>query len=163
MFIRKSVHLSRPCDECVHELLTDDGAWFPRLVAEAGDRDGERFASVGFRAAGLPLRKRVAVRFGKPRRVGSEAEVELAWQPTTSGGLLPSFAGRLQVAPVEPGVTRVTVSGSYQPPLGELGAQLDQVMLNRVAKATVRELAQQVARELDNLIEARRPQTPAAR
>ena len=126
MFLRHSVHLSRPCEECVHELLMNDGAWFPRLVYQTGGGDRERFAAVGFKAAGVPLRKRVAVQFGKPRRIGSDAEVDVAWQPTSSRGLLPDFEGKVQVAPVGVGVTRVIVSGIYKPPLGELGGQLDQ-------------------------------------
>jgi hypothetical protein len=162
MFVRYSVHLSRPCEECLHELLMDDGAWFPRLNHRTGDRDGERFAAVGFKAAGIPLRKRVAVQLGKPRRLGSGAEVELAWRPTSSGGLLPDFDGKVQLDPVGPGVSRVTVSGIYKPPLGELGSQLDQAILNRVAEATARELAEQVARELDGLIESRRPSMSAS-
>jgi hypothetical protein len=40
---------------------------------------------------------------------------------------------------------RLALTGAYRPPLGRLGAGLDQVVLHRVATATVRQLLGRVA------------------
>jgi hypothetical protein len=41
--------------------------------------------------------------------------------------------------------TRLALAGSYRPPLGRLGANLDRAILNRVATATIRALLRNVA------------------
>ena len=43
---------------------------------------------------------------------------------------------------------RLTLAGSYRPPLGRLGAGLDRAILHRVATATMRCLLQSVAEAL---------------
>jgi hypothetical protein len=48
-------------------------------------------------------------------------------------------------------VTRLTVCGMYEPPLGSLGKQLDDALLHRVAEATVKELAESIGKRLEAL------------
>ena len=49
-------------------------------------------------------------------------------------------------------MTRLTVSGMYQPPLGSLGRQLDQALMHNVATATVNELAEAIATRLEKAL-----------
>ena len=63
--------------------------------------------------------------------------------------------GKVELAPVDAGVTRLTVSGMYEPPLGAVGKKLDEVLLRNVAQATVRELAESIAKRLDAALASR--------
>jgi hypothetical protein len=71
------------------------------------------------------------------------------WQATFIKRLFPVMAGRVGLSPVDPHTTRLTVSGMYQPPLGDLGKQLDDALMHKVAEATVKELAESIAKRLE--------------
>ena len=58
------------------------------------------------------------------------------------------MVGKLELSPVEKDVTRLTVSGMYEPPLGKLGAMIDDAVMHNVAQATVRELTEAISRQL---------------
>jgi hypothetical protein len=57
--------------------------------------------------------------------------------------------GKVDVSPVSKDETRLTVSGMYEPPLGRIGEQIDQVLMHNVAEGTVKELAEQIAGRLE--------------
>lgn len=141
MFVQHSVHVNGPIEAVSRSLATGYRNWFPRL----GDGDN---AAVGVRIAGIGVRKEVAVEVGEPITSGAWTEVPITWQATHITELFPVMVGRVEVAPVDLGVTRLTVCGMYQPPLGRLGKMLDDALLNRVAAATVRELAETIAERL---------------
>ena len=58
------------------------------------------------------------------------------------------MTGKVELAPVDAGVTRLTVCGMYEPPFGSLGKHLDDALMHRIAEATVRELADSIAKRL---------------
>ncbi len=60
--------------------------------------------------------------------------------------MLPAFAGEVGLRVV--GAPTLVVEGSYQPPLGHMGAALDQALLHRIADRTVREFVVAVAKRL---------------
>jgi hypothetical protein len=99
--------------------------------------------------AGLPLRKRVTVEAGEPVKAGSWTEMPLTWKASFPEKLFPVMEGRVELAPVDGLVTRLTVSGMYDPPLGRVGRQLDEALMHRVAEATVKELAESIAERLE--------------
>jgi hypothetical protein len=49
---------------------------------------------------------------------------------------------------VDARVTRLTVSGMYEPPPGQVGKRIDEALMHNVAQATVKELAESIARRL---------------
>ena len=51
--------------------------------------------------------------------------------------------------PLDPDRTEVTLSGNYRPPLGRAGQVLDDALLARVARSTVRSLLRRFARALE--------------
>jgi hypothetical protein len=67
----------------------------------------------------------------------------LCWTPIS-----PSPPGQHEGTPSGKQTTRLALIGSYRPPLGRLGAALDQVASRRVATATIRALLQDVAAAL---------------
>ena len=135
MHIQHSVHIQRPIKQVSDALLTSPSSWFPK--------------SVGIHLAGVPVRKRVSVEFGEPVRTSTWAVIPISWKPTFGRKLLPAMNGKVDVSPVSKEETRLTVSGMYEPPLGRLGEQLDEVLMHNVAEGTVKELAEQIASRLE--------------
>src|SRR5215472_8293777 len=118
MYITHSVHVAHPLDECVEAITRSPRAWFPGLREDKSSR-------VGINIAGIRVGKRVAVELGNMIRDGDWAEVGITWKATAARPFFPIFEGKVQLAPVDPAVTRLTVSGMYKPPLGQLGLELD--------------------------------------
>jgi hypothetical protein len=144
VFVEHSLHIDRPIRVVSAALSAQPRQWFPRL-------DGPSQAGVGPRVAGIALRKKVTVEVGEPLTTGDWTEVPVTWKATFIARLFPVMVGRVELAPVDPCVTRVRVCGMYEPPLGRLGKQLDDALLHRVAEATVRELAESIANRLEAL------------
>ena len=73
----------------------------------------------------------------------------LRWEAAgAAGGLFPVLDANITISPAGDGAARLTVAGSYRPPLGRLGAGLDRAIMHRVAAATMRCLLQDVAEAL---------------
>ena len=142
MFVQHSVHVSRPVADCSQALLESPERWFPRMR-------GKNVSRVGLRVAGLPVRKTVVVEIGQPEKTSTWTAVPLTWQATFPQKLFPVMTGKVELAPADRDVTRLTVSGMYEPPLGRLGEQLDEALMHNVAEATVKELAESIARKLE--------------
>jgi hypothetical protein len=140
MHVQHSVHIQRPIKQVSDALLTSPSRWFPK--------------SVGIHLAGVPVRKRVNVEFGEPVRTSTWAVIPISWKPTFGRKLLPAMNGKVDVSPVSNEETRLTVSGMYEPPLGKLGEQLDEVLMHNVAEGTVKELAELIASRLEVSAEA---------
>jgi len=121
--------------------------WFPRL-------GGKNVGSVGVHIGGVPIRKRVVVMLGEPVKTATWTVIPLDWKATFPEQLFPKMTGRIELAPVDMTTSRLTVSGMYEPPLGKLGRQLDETVMQGVADATVKELAESIAKRLDAAVSA---------
>ena len=137
MHVQHSVHIQRPVKQVSDALLASPSTWFPK--------------SVGVHVAGIPVRKKVNVEFGEAVKTSTWAVIPISWKPTFGGKLLPVMNGKVDVSPVSTGETRLTVSGMYEPPLGRLGEQLDEVLMHNVAEGTVKELAELIAQRLQEV------------
>jgi hypothetical protein len=148
VFIRHSVHIDHPVAACTEALMKGPQKWFPRLT-------GKNVGTIGVHIAGVPVRKRVMVSLGKPVKTATWTVIPLDWKATFPEHLFPSMTGRIELAPVDKTVCRLTVSGMYEPPLGKLGKQLDETLMQGIADATVKELAQSIANRIDAAVSAR--------
>jgi hypothetical protein len=148
VFVQHSLHIERSIGVVTSALISGPRKWFPRI-------NGDGSGAVGPSVAGVGFRKKVRVSIGEPVTGGSWTEVPVAWQATTIMKMFPVMTGKVEVAPVDAGVTRLTVSGMYSPPLGRLGKHLDDALMHRVAEGTVRELAESIAKRLDGASSAR--------
>ena len=92
------------------------------------------------------LSRLVAVRFSDMTIHEDFASVAIRWEATGPGGaLFPALDADITLSPAGDDATKLTVAGVYRPPLGVLGAGLDRVILHRVAEATIRVFAQDIA------------------
>jgi hypothetical protein len=147
MFIRHSVHINHPVASCTKALMSGPQKWFPRLNEKS-------VGTVGMHIAGVPVRKRVVVTLGKPVKTSTWTVIPLDWKATFPEHLFPSMTGRVELAPVDKAVSRLTVSGMYEPPMGKVGQQLDETLMQGVADATVKELAESIAKRIDAAVTA---------
>lgn len=145
MYIQHSVHIDHPVKACSEALMEGPPKWFPRL-------GGKNVTTVGVHVAGVPVRKRVTVELGEPVKTSTWTVIPLTWKATFPKQLFPVMTGKIELAPVDKEVTRLTVSGMYQPPLGKLGEQLDEALMHTVAEATVKELAESIASRLEKSV-----------
>jgi hypothetical protein len=142
MYVQHSVHIERSVEDCTTALKSGPRTWFPRLMADNA-------SAVGLRVAGVSVLKRVTVDLGEPVSEGSWTNVPISWKATFPERLFPVLVGKVELAPVDTKVTRLTVSGMYEPPLGRLGALIDDAIMHSVAEATVREVTESIAKQLD--------------
>jgi hypothetical protein len=142
VFVQHSVHINRPIESVSAALAAGPSKWLPRF-------DGTDHADIGPEIAGLGIRKKVAVEVGQSLAAGDWIQVPVKWQATFVKRLFPVMAGRVELSPVGPHTTRLSVGGMYQPPLGGLGKELDDAFLHKVAEATVKELAESIGKRLE--------------
>jgi hypothetical protein len=145
MFVQHSVHINRPFEECSATLARDPRRWFPRLGDQA-------FYAVGPRIAGIPFKKQVHVEAGEPVKLGDWFEVPVTWRATYITGLFPVMVGKVELVRVGLDMTRLTACGMYEPPLGSLGKHFDDALFHRAAGATVKELAEAIAKLLESKV-----------
>jgi hypothetical protein len=76
----------------------------------------------------------------------------IQWHAAHRRELFPTMHATLSVYPLTPTETQVELAGTYDPPLGAIGAAIDAVAMHQVAEASidnlVRELAGLLRREL---------------
>jgi hypothetical protein len=92
------------------------------------------------------LSRLVAVRFSDMAIHEDHAVVAIRWEATGPGGaLFPALDADIKLTVAGDDATMLAVSGVYRPPLGGLGAGLDRMILHRVAEATIRAFAHDIA------------------
>ncbi|MGO9657576.1 MAG: hypothetical protein ACLQVK_05935 [Acidimicrobiales bacterium] len=64
------------------------------------------------------------------------------------GSLFPALDADLELCPLGESQTELTLRGRYQPPGGALGRRIDQLLLHRLADATVRAFVTSLAARL---------------
>ena len=109
------------------------------------------------------IRTSLAVRVGSGASVAHDVAIELGvgccsdgvvsiplrWIPEGHERLLPEFDGELSITDSGAGRTDLTISGSYEVPLGWVGKFGDAVIGHRIARSALETLAELLARRLD--------------
>ena len=96
---------------------------------------------------GLPgMSKLVRVSLLDPVPHDGSVLVPLRWEATgLMGRLFPVLDANLMLGEDDQGRGILRIVGVYRPPLGGLGEELDQIVLRRVASATIRSLLRRIA------------------
>jgi hypothetical protein len=103
---------------------------------------------------GFEVSKDVEVEVGEfqPTQITGSV-VPLRWRAESGRLLFPTLTAELHVRAVslDPPVTQVLVTGSYDPPMGVVGAGADWLLLHRLAEATIHRFTSDVAAQLREL------------
>lgn len=122
-------------------------------VSERVYRDGvEYLLRVGPAGAAVPgFSRLVRVRFAEPVRRDGAVSVALRWEAAgAAGGLFPALDADIRLSG-DGDKSKVTLTGSYRPPLGAFGERLDRFVLHTVATATIAALLARVAAALEGV------------
>jgi hypothetical protein len=123
-----------------------DGGWLREASENVYQGGVEYLMRVGPAGAVPGASRLVRVRFTEPAYREGEATMGLRWEATgMTGGLFPALDADIRLTATENRGARVTLTGSYRPPLGALGAGLDRLLLGTVAVATIKTLLARVA------------------
>jgi hypothetical protein len=140
--VQHSVHIDLPVEAISSSLYMDPSRWFPRL-------EGLSRTAMSPGVAGIGPWGKLDVEVGEPVSAGSRTEVPVIWHAAYIKHLYPVMTGNVELAAVSDRVTRLTVCADYEPPVGRLGEQIEDPLLHEVAQATVKDLAESIARLLD--------------
>jgi len=152
LFLQDFVDVDRPLG-AVRERFVRGADWLAPL-ASAAEEDGEALRlRIGPSWGTGQMTREVRMTLGPPRDRGDALVVPFAWEATGLRTLFPLLEGDLELAPLGAESFRLTLSATYVPPLGELGARLDQALFHRVALSTVRSLLDRVASTLDGAVD----------
>ena len=90
---------------------------------------------------------------------GDTASLALRWEAAgTAGSLFPALDADITIRAAGDDETVLRLDGTYRAPLGVIGARLDNLVLHRVATATVRAFVSHVAGLLTNPALAEAPE-----
>jgi hypothetical protein len=148
MLVYDFIRIPLPIAQVRRRLSTTmSGLW--QQVAEAAYDEGEELLSrVGPFGPVPGLSKAVSVQAGKVRDRGEGFVMPLRWSATGPTELFPVMVADLEIAPLGAHESQLRLSGSYDPPLGSIGRQLDRLLLHQLAEATVRALLGQLVAAL---------------
>jgi len=138
--------------------LAASGLLLNAAQAAAGDGNSV-LARVGPLGPVPGLSRVVEVQFQDLIVRGESAQLALRWQAAGGGGgLFPALDADITLTAVDDEATTMTLAGVYRPPLGNLGAGLDQAVLHRVARATIRHFLSRLASAIAQPHPAAEPQ-----
>jgi hypothetical protein len=135
MFVGYHTHISLPMAEVesrLDELGSHLGTW-----ADVAYRDGEELrARVGPSSGNLAKEVRLVIGPAEIHRAG--LVYPISWSATGAEVIFPRLSADLTVSHVGSDQTRISLEGTYEPPLGSLGKLVDRVLLRKVADSTVK-------------------------
>lgn len=138
MLLHDFAYVSVSAEQVCDRVLAEDNEWLAPLAAAAMDEGEALRLRVGPMTALPMLGKTVRCEVGQALTRGDVTVVPLTWTATSTPGLFPVLSADLEVAPLDPGLTQLTIHGRYEPPLGAIGRRLDRLLMHRVAEATIR-------------------------
>jgi hypothetical protein len=113
---------------------------------EAYEKQGAQLTRVGPFGGTPGLSRLVEVQLGDLVTRGTSAVLPLRWKATgQAGALFPTLDADLTLSPKGEQASLLGLDGVYRPPLGPVGAALDDVLLKQVATATIRAFLRQMA------------------
>jgi hypothetical protein len=77
----------------------------------------------------------------------------MTWKAAEKEGLYPKMDADIEVAALGQGLTQLSVSARYRPPLGLVGRAIDRTLMHRVAEATVKDFVDRAQEKLVSLVE----------
>lgn len=132
--------------QAVLQHATDD------VAEEAGNLSRTLRVNVG----GFDVAKDVEVRVGEfdPAQL-TRSSVPITWRAERGRLLFPTLEARLDIVAIslDPALTMVELSGTYDPPMGAIGAGADRLLLHRLAEATVYRFVHDIAMGLRDLVD----------
>ena len=146
MFITAQCVMPMPLDTARSALdrALADGGLVPE--SERAFDDGMQYVMRVRASRGAVVSKQVRVGVLPSREIGRVIVVPLRWEATgPAGRLFPALDANVELAAADPGSTRLTVIGVYDPPFGLIGEMIDRALLSVAAQRTAETLVGDIA------------------
>jgi hypothetical protein len=118
--------------------------------ATAAYAEGERLLITLSPTGGdVTVGKRVQVELGAAYARGEGSVVPLSWWATGAQRFFPTLDADLELMPMGADQVMLTLMGSHEPPLGELGRGVGRLVLHRIAEACIRSFLHRTAASLE--------------
>ena len=122
------------------QLRSHLGSW-----ADVAYREGEELRTrVGPTDGAFAKEVRMELGIAQIHRTG--LVYPISWSATGAQVLFPKLDADLLISHVGSNQTKISLEGTYEPPLGSLGKVVDRVMLRKVADSTVKAWVDRLAR-----------------
>jgi hypothetical protein len=159
VFVRYYVTIDRPIEACRQVLLESPEEWLPNVVQTSHGPAEQLLARMGFTVLAVDVRKKALVQLGNPVQLRDWLHIPISWEAQPVSELFPRFEGELQLVPISPEETKLALAGTYDPPLGDLGRAVDNLLMHTAAEATVKDFVEQLGRRLEKQLEQGRDAT----
>jgi hypothetical protein len=153
--IRVYDYVNQPFERVRAALLADARGIFSRATTVASERAQRLASGLRVNIAGIEIGKEIDLEVlgsvdsehhagGPPR----ETRFELSWRAIGKASLFPTMTAELAIYALSPHETQLDLKGTYEPPLGPLGAVIDALVGRRIAEACMHQLIVDVAERL---------------
>jgi hypothetical protein len=159
MLVYDFIRIPLPVDQVRSRLLAAVSGLLQQVAEAAYDEGEELLSRVGPFGSVPGLSKAVRVYGGKVRDRGEGFVMPLRWSATGPAELFPVMEADLEISPLGSEESQLRLSGSYDPPLGSIGRQLDRLLLHQLAEATVRAFLSQLVTALLDQPEPEEPES----
>jgi uncharacterized membrane protein len=149
VFVRYYVTIDRPIEQCRRVLLESPDEWMPHLVQSSEGPAHQLLARMGFSVLAVDVRKKAVVQLGRPLELRDWLHIPISWEAQPVSDLFPRFEGELQLVPIGPDQTKLALAGTYDPPLGDVGRAVDNLLMHTAAEATVKDFVEGLGRRLE--------------
>lgn len=150
-------YVEAPFDLCTKLLAENATRVFQQATEESAAQARVLSRTLELEVGGFSVSREVLIEVGEfePRQL-TACVIPLRWHAETGRLLFPELEAELEVATLvfDPPLTQLTLQGTYEPPLGAVGAGADKLALGRLAEATVHRFVHDVADQLRRLVDA---------
>ncbi|MCL4423375.1 MAG: hypothetical protein M1115_09495 [Actinobacteria bacterium] len=137
MLVEDSIEAHVPFDLVGQAIAADQGRWLAPLADAAQEVPDELLIKAGLSAEEPHIGKQVRCDIGPARHRGAALVIPISWEATGASAIFPRLDADLEIRPLSKEVTRLTLQGGYNPPLGSAGRALDTLAFHHVAQASV--------------------------
>jgi hypothetical protein len=141
-----------PYDDVTQLLAADAAGVLQSATDTAVEHAEDVTARLSVEVGGLIIGRDIEIEVGAFEPVGiTHVRIPLRWHAREAETLFPSMDANLVVrmVPVEYDRTQIVFDGSYEPPLGLLGAAADAAVGHHVAEAAVDRFVKEVAARIE--------------
>lgn len=147
-------YVNQPFEIVRRAVLADPQGLF-RAATSSTDR-----SRLHVRLGGVDLQSEIEIELGgvtenRDSFTRPSTTIALSWRGRRSPGWFPVMNAKLEIFPLSPTETQVTLSGTYKPPLGALGDTIDAAALHKLAQTSVDSFVREVATYLRRTLPAR--------
>ena len=158
MLLRHFVVIARPVGEVETDLAIGAQQWMPDLAWKSNGHGMKLLSELGFEVGRRRMARRIEVELGALRPMSGVTLLPIRWKAASHAGLFPALDGQLEIAPIGKTTTQLSLSATYEPPLGLVGKIADRALMHRVAEITVKDFLDRIGERLQgNEVDRGRP------